>query len=221
MDLDEWQPSADTPFSFKSFGPPDAGQRLKAMRTSLLFSELVREQNLQREAERQALQDRDYRELRISAELAARFPMCTDDYDDSASVSSVSTNSEATEMQTTTTVGAAEELCLEVCSKAAACRRDLERPLPAPLTAAGLEKAFSQLPEGACNTLHACMQCWHTGRLSNSDVLETVRSFSSSSPALQKIFSSAVIPLPVLHSGALGEVATDEDMFDLALLAQA
>merc|ERR1711865_836058 len=73
MDLDEGQPCAGAPFSYKIFGPPDAGQRLKAMRTSLLFSELEREQNVEREAERQALQDRDFRELRISADLAARF----------------------------------------------------------------------------------------------------------------------------------------------------
>ena len=48
-------------------------------RTSLLFAELEREVRAEREATWLARRARNFRDLRISAELAARFPMRTDD----------------------------------------------------------------------------------------------------------------------------------------------
>jgi len=221
MDLDNWCPGQGIPCM--PFGEPETvGRRIKTLRTSLLFSELERDMEVEREAAHLALRANRLREERISADFAARFPMRLTDDDDQAELQTCVFEKTATaEVLSSVPVflaPAAEDLFAKTYSyNDAACRSG--PALPAPLTSAGLEAAYHQLPNGACNTLQLCMQCWFTGRLSSVDVVETVRSFSSSSEAIRALFASWP-KLDLLRSGHLGEAATDEDMLDLALLAQ-
>jgi len=63
--------------------------------------------------------------------------------------------------------------------------------LPPPLTHAVLNEALTQLPAGAHTLIESMLQCWRTNTLSAEDLLDTVKSFSGSSAALQKIFVTA------------------------------
>jgi len=63
--------------------------------------------------------------------------------------------------------------------------------LPPPLTHAVLDEALTQLPAGAHKLIESMLQCWRTNTLSVDDLLDTVKSFSGSSVALQKIFVTA------------------------------
>ena len=91
--------------------------------------------------------------------------------------------------------------------------------LPAPLSQRDLEAAYAELPVGACSTIQTCVECWQSGRLTSSDVVDTVRSFASLSKMIRGLFEAA--GTAALPSGLCsGEAATDEEMHDLAKMAQ-
>ena len=74
-DAEAWFPGAGVPFH--PFGEAEVVQRrAKHMRTTVLYTELQHEVTAEREAARRALRERCFRDLRISAELAARYPLC-------------------------------------------------------------------------------------------------------------------------------------------------
>merc|ERR1712216_555718 len=102
----------------------------------------------------------------------------------------------------------AEELVLTVSKKpkvlsfeekmkadAAAAKANMEakRSLPAPLTQLVLNDAYKQLPRGAEQSIESVIQCWRTNKLDASDVIATVKSFSSAAPC------SRPSSLPTLH----------------------
>jgi len=62
--------------------------------------------------------------------------------------------------------------------------------LPLPLTEAALNNAYIQLISGAKNFINTVIQWWHTNKLSSSEFLTTVQSFTGSSAALRKIFTT-------------------------------
>lgn len=215
-----------TPGDCQAGDPCDAANASasKAQRTSLLFAELQTEMREEREAVRLAKRAHSFRELRISAELAARFPMrVTDDEDEDKELFTLSVargSHTQTEVETAadSSTQAAENVGEEMCSEKAAARRRHAGPvLPSPLTFKGLEAAYAELPAGARNTIISCMQCWQNGRLDNVDTVETVRSFAGQSPAIRALFHSAgTAQLPHLCGG---EAASDEDMLDLIRMA--
>ena len=222
-----WFPSACLPFC--PFGEPgEVERRAKMMRTTLLFSALEHEVKAEREAARLAQRARWFRELRVSAELAARFPMrVTDDEEGAGDEVGAAPSSfhEArlvvdnapTAAELSPACEAASEqagACEEVCAEKSAARRSREPTLPRPLTHKGLQDAFAELPAGAVNTIQSCLQCWSEGRLDSSDVTETVRSFAAKSEAIRSLFAAATgkeaIP-PLLR----GETATDQDLIEI------
>ena len=91
-------------------------------------------------------------------------------------------------------------------AKARACARSL----PEPLTTALLSAAYKEVPSGAEQTIERVLECWRTSKLSEHDVIATVKSFSGSSPVLRKLFAA---------QEQQGEVASAEQMVELARLA--
>ena len=185
----------------------ELARRSKAHRTSLLFEELEREVRAEREATWLARRARNFRDLRISAELAARFPMRTDDHQE---------REESQGEDKVQKEQRAEQLVpVELCCEKSACRSDV-KALPAPLTEQSLEAACAELPPGARNMLLSCFACFRSRTLGSGDVVETVRSFAKQSKTIRDLFTAAgTHALPEL----LGEAATEDDMIDLARMA--
>ncbi len=90
-----------------------------------------------------------------------------------------------------------------------------DRSLPAPLTKALLDKGLAELSSGASMSIRTCMDCWKGKRLTDSDLVSTVRSFAGSSPSLSKAFADAA-PKEDTESC----VASLEDMLALAQLSR-
>ena len=199
-----WCPGACMPFyPFGEAG--DVKRSTKLMRTTLLFSELEQEVKAERDAARLAQRARGFRELRISAELAARFPMLVTDEDDAAAenekggakgtgheaIVALESPPEPAEPSSAFEAASGEEACEEVCAEKKAERRSREPTLPAPLTHKGLQDAYAELPAGAVNTIQSCLQCWFEGRLDSNDVTETVRSFAAKSEGIRSVCEGA------------------------------
>ncbi len=89
------------------------------------------------------------------------------------------------------------------------------RSLPSPLSEVLLFKAMPELSKGASMSIQTCLDCWRAKRLSDSDLLSTVRSFAGSSPSLSKAFSEAEA-----KEDNQSCVATLEDMLALAQLSR-
>ena len=223
---DWWCPGACMPFyPFGDAG--DVKRSTKLMRTTLLFSALEQEVKAEREAANLAQRARGFRELRISAELAARFPMrFTDDEEAAAednegakgtsgheAMVALESPPEPAEPSSAFEAASGEEACEEVCAEKKAERRSREPTLPAPLTKKGLEDAYAELPAGAVNTIQSCLQCWFEGRLDSNDVTETVRSFAAKSEGIRSLFAAA--GKEALPSLLCGEAATDQDLLEL------
>ena len=211
-----WMPGAGIPLF--PFGEPAEVKRQKTlMRTSLLFSELEREMHHEREAFLLARRAHEWREIRLSAELANKFPMSTDK--DEAPVAAEHAAAAEVEVQCARAAARTPEQCTaeELAKKEMAGRRLPD--LPAPLSQRDLEAAYAELPVGACSTIQTCVECWQSGRLTSSDVVDTVRSFASLSKMIRGLFEAA--GKAALPSGLCsGEAATDEEMHDLAKMAQ-
>ena len=225
---DWWCPGACMPFyPFGDAG--DVKRSTKLMRTTLLFSALEQEVKAEREAARLAQRARGFRELRISAELAARFPMRFTDEEAAAednegakgtsgheAMVALESPPEPAEPSSAFEAASGEEACEEVCAEKKAERRSREpltKTLPAPLTKKGLEDAYAELPAGAVNTIQSCLQCWFEGRLDSNDVTETVRSFAAKSEGIRSLFAAA--GKEALPSLLCGEAATDQDLLEL------
>ena len=221
-----WCPGACMPFyPFGEAG--DVKRSTKLMRTTLLFSELEQEVKAERDAARLAQRARGFRELRISAELAARFPMLVTDEDDAAAenekggakgtgheaIVALESPPEPAEPSPAFEAASGELACDEVCAEKKAERRSREPTLPAPLTHKGLQDAYAELPAGAVNTIQSCLQCWCEELLDRNDVTESVRSFAAKSKAIRSLFSAA--GKDALPSLLFGEAATDQDLLEL------
>ena len=179
----------------------------------MLFAELEREVRAEREATWLARRARNCRDLRISAELAARFPLRTDDHQERKETNGE--DKDEKEQRAEQLVLVAEKLCYEACSEKSARRGDV-KALPAPLTEQSLEAACAELPMGARNMLLSCVACFRSRTLGSGDVVETVRSFARQSKTIRDLFTAAgTNALPEL----LGEAATEDDMLDLARMA--
>jgi hypothetical protein len=191
----------------------ELARRSKAHRTSLLFAELEREVRAEREATWLARRARNFRDLRISAELAARFPLRTDDHQERKETNGE--DKDEKEQRAEQLVLVEEKLCYEACTEKSARRGDV-KALPAPLTEQSLEAACAELPLGARNMLLSCVACFRSRTLGSADVVETVRSFAKQSKTIRDLFAAAgTDALPEL----LGEAATEDDMLDLARMA--
>lgn len=187
----------------------ELARRSKAHRTSLLFAELEREVRAEREATWLARRARNCRDLRISAELAARFPMRTDDDQQSEDTRGEDKVEEAQRAEQLVPVAG------KACSEKSARRGDVNA-LPAPLTEQSLAQACAELPMGARNMLLSCVACFRSRTLGSGDVVETVRSFAKQSKTIRDLLTAAgTNALPEL----LGEAATEDDMLDLARMA--
>lgn len=201
----EWMPGAGIPFS--PFGEAaEVERRSKAMKTSLLFSQLEAEVDADAEAARTARHASDCREWQISAEIAARFPMRVDEAgaEEHAPASVSATAAQANQSLKSMPFPAMQ--FHEVKIDHGAVMRHREPALPAPLTQPSLEKVFTQLPDGARNTVQCVLQTWRNGRLGNDDLVETVRSFAGSSVVIRELFGNLENP---------GEVASRADMQEL------
>jgi hypothetical protein len=119
--------------------------------------------------------------------------------------------------------GSASILQCEGRNFAAMCEEDMfakkksasDRSPPAPLTEALLATALTELSSGASLSIRTCLDCWRGKRLTDSDLLSTVRSFAGSSPSLSKAFAASA-PKEDTESC----VASLEDMLALAQLSR-
>jgi hypothetical protein len=150
----------------------------------------------------QARQDSDTKEREISREIAQKYPL----------------KSSAFTCHPPSTM---EEISIDTCksyngeTKTSICARR-GKALPSPLTSDVIAAALAELPPGASAALKTCVRCWHDGRLGADEVVGTARSFAGSSPTLSRALSRPAEP----PCASCGEVATAEQMDELARLAQ-
>lgn len=221
-EAEAWFPGAGIPWS--PFGETAVVERrTKHMRTTLLFTELEHEVTAEREAARRALHERCFRELRISAELAARFPLRAAEEGSSPAqarpreggpgeveAGGARCGGGGAEDQPDACMDAADQPDASTdvpVERVASCLRH-DPALPRPLTERGMLEAFGELPEGARCTIQACLDCWHQGRLGNKDVVDTVRSFATKSEALRRLFADS-------DGAAPDPTATEQEMLQL------
>jgi hypothetical protein len=195
-DTDNWAPG---------LGLEGADADAKSRRTSLLFLQL-----------QQSVHDalrwrhaRDAKARKLSADIAARHPLL-------APEEAPATSHDVADLTLTVPKSTAPVLSFEEKMKAdalAAKERAADaRALPPPLTKSALDEAYEQLPAGAKQSIETVVNCWRSNKLPASDVLATVKSFVGSSAALKKLFGG---------DEQEGEVASDEQMRELARLAMA
>jgi hypothetical protein len=207
-------------------------RRAKHMRTTVLYTELEEEVKEEREAARRALRVRCFQDLRISAELAARFPLCAadgcmcvdtacKDREERAEVAEVVAVAEVeagARAAGPSTVGP-REACEDVdFERNASPSTSREIQLPRPLTQRGMLEALRELPEGVRHTIQACLDCWQQGRLGSKDVVDTVRSFATKSEVLRRLFANAgaiALSDPSCNESFAGEAASEQDMLQL------
>jgi len=169
----------------------------KQMRTSALFLELHGQvlEGLRRRHER------DSKELKVSADIAAQHPICFPE-----------------EVLAQVTVVEKRVMSFEEKMKAdaleAKSHMEASRGLPEPLTQRSLDEAFAQLPEGAQASIEACIRCWRENKLAASDVISQVKSFSGSSTVLRGLFAAQPEHVDL-------EVATPAQMRELQQLTVA
>ena len=206
----DWMPGAGIPF-YPHGEAAEVERRVKAMKTSLLYSELEAEVEAEAQAARAARHNYECREWQISAEVASRFPMCVggDDFHE-ATTDAAAAHAQASMSTLSTPVAAVE--CNAVSIVKAAARRAIGPVLPAPLHERSINKALPQLPEGARSTVLCVLDTWKNGRLGDEDLVETIRSFAGSSMALRELFSA--------DPQCVGEVASPADMRHLKQMAQ-
>mmetsp|Transcript_59458 Transcript_59458/g.50346 ORF Transcript_59458/g.50346 Transcript_59458/m.50346 type:complete len:220 (+) Transcript_59458:55-714(+) len=197
----------------KRAGPDDAEEyaaqaaREKNMRTSMLFMEL-------QESVSEALRwrhARDVKARKISAEIAARCPLTFPGEAAPAvqcnAQSSVDSAATVERVKPYVPVVSFEE---KMKAETNGVRAQYKRQLPAPLTQAALDVAYTELTKGAERSLERVFACWRANSLASDDVLASVKSFSGSSASLHKIFAPAVPEC---------EVASDAQMCELSRLA--
>ena len=199
----------------KRAGPDDAEEyaaqaaREKNMRTSMLFMEL-------QESVSEALRwrhARDVKARKISAEIAARCPLTFPGEAAPAvqrnAQSSVDSAATVERVKPYVPVVSFEEK-MKAETNGEKERDQCTRQLPAPLTQAALDVAYTELTKGAEQSLERVFACWRANSLASDDVLASVKSFSGSSASLHKIFAPAVPEC---------EVASDAQMCELSRLA--
>jgi hypothetical protein len=207
----EWAPGSGLP-CFMLGTHEEAVRRKKILRTSLLFMQLQKQVT---DAVRWR-HARDAHEVKVSAAIAAKHPVCFHDKETAQ-----------TEHEEAVTAASMAQVCpvvavvsfeekMKADAREAKVRMEAAR-LPAPLTQLALEKAYKEMPEGAEVSIQKCIKCWRENKMAPADLLGTVKSFASSSPTLRKVFDAAE------HRGAdeLGQVATAEQMQELSRMAQA
>ena len=230
-----WVPGAGVPFCL--FGEAAVVERrAKHMRTTVLYTELEEEVKEEREAARRALRVRCFQDLRISAELAARFPLCAAyggmcevegmldtagkadqarARDERAEVSKVAEVAEVAEVEAGARAAGPSTVDFK---RDASPNTSREIQLPRPLTQRGMLEALRELPEGVRHTIQACLDCWQQGRLCSKDVVDTVRSFATKSESLRRLFanSGAIASSdPSCNELFVGEAASEQDMLHL------
>lgn len=193
-DIETWAPGVGL--------GPQSNESEAARRTSLLFLQLQQTVN-EAVAWRH---NRDTKSRKVSADIAARCPLVFSDE---------SPKRHAEEDVTVTVAKVkAPVVSFEEMMKAAALETKAKmiaaRSLPAPLTQAALNEAYTQLPSGAEQSIESVISFWRSHKMTADDVIATVKSFAGSSESLQKIFAADLIE---------GEVASDEQMRELSRLA--
>ena len=200
---DEWRPGAGMSHS-PSDQPEEKMRKNKLQRTSLLFMEL---QQQVKDALR-LRHDRDAREIKLSAEIAARHPIVLADGEPAHARDEVECDVQL--------VSASFEEKMKADALEARSRMERAQSLPAPLTHAVLNEAYKQMPGGAEASIEKCIKCWRENKMGPTDLLATVKAFSRSSAALQKLFAEATVEV----GQDLGQVATPEQMRELKGLAK-
>jgi len=170
----------------------------KQMRTSAIFLELHGQvqEGLRRRHER------DAKEQKVSADIAAQHPICFPGEEVLAQVTVVEKR----------VVSFEEKMKADALE--AKAHMEASRGLPEPLTQRSLNQAFAQLPEGAQASIEACIRCWRENKLAASDVISQVKSFSGSSAVLRGLFAAQPERVDL-------EVATPAQMRELQRLTVA